>query len=843
MSGAGRRVGVMAWPALGALLAAAPRAQGPDTRPAPAWIFERGHEDTRAQGDFMEMLLTDGVRLSRGGDEIRAERAVVLFDRDRYVELLRRGQERDGTVPRRAPRPPDPRRTVDETALRARLESFLRTRPRPASRPSRMAELGGGELLEVARHLYLEGGVVVRRDGLDLVRAERVHLSTLDDRAVFEDVVLRLPTRADPDRPELVTVVRAPRLVRQGKRMVGRDVSVTTCTAGEPHFEFVSGEVEVIERGEEFEIRGRDNRIVVAGTSLVPLPDLNWFTGDQSPVPIRGASAGYSSRDGLSGAVEFGGRWNGLGGSLHEWLTGRPAAEFRGEWLLEPGWIEKRGYPVQGRLDYRAADLYRGYLRGYYLDDSGDNFREIRTYRDGRLIDTDSRALTRTENRFAILPNTTLDLTLFSSSDPAVYSEFLGAEWRSTETPETSLHLRSAVDNRIFTLTGRANLDGYSYADDLSLAPYFVEERPVATFDVFSLQLGRITDDAPILLTSSTSAGSWRRNDDDIVSDPARDASTRFDQELELATPFSLGPIGVRPFVSGRYTWYQDDLQGESLGRWAFAAGVRAGTNLSRVFEWLAQDGGRKAIRHVVSPSVLFANRFEVSEDPGQLQHYDAVDTLDERSEVRVELLQRFQSMRKVRDRRGGRDRTEVRDFLWLDLAQNLFPRADRDNAGDELGLFEYELIVRPEIPWVPLPNPRLLAEGEIDWNAGEQRTFNTGLAFGPVAGIDWNAEYRWDQVSKGVIGYGASAKVLGRWVLGGGSQYDIERSEALNYAASLIREDHDWRIRFELSYDRINDETSFTVNFEPTLGGLVRPRGDRYVGSDRLAFQSGADY
>ena len=52
---------------------------------------------------------------------------------------------------------------------------------------------------------------------------------------------------------------------------------------------------------------------------------------------------------------------------------------------------------------------------------------------------------------------------------------------------------------------------------------------------------------------------------------------------------------------------------------------------------------------------------------------------------------------------------------------------------------------VRPPaaIDHVEVENLRLLVEGEHDWNKNELRTFNTGVRFGKVLGLDWNAEYR----------------------------------------------------------------------------------------------------
>ena len=53
---------------------------------------------------------------------------------------------------------------------------------------------------------------------------------------------------------------------------------------------------------------------------------------------------------------------------MHEWLTGRPAGEFRGDWRVGFGYIQERGNPIDAELRYRGGDLYEGRTRGFYLD-------------------------------------------------------------------------------------------------------------------------------------------------------------------------------------------------------------------------------------------------------------------------------------------------------------------------------------------------------------------------------------------------------------------------------------------------------------------------------------------
>lgn len=783
-----------------------------------------GSSDVRPNGDYEELVLTDGVRYEQDGLEFRAERGFALIDRLDFAAVRQRRTD-EGALPRRSTQPPSARRLITRELLQQRWADFLQAarhgRPAPPARTVDDFPLG---LIDA---LYLEGDVVVVNDGLEIARAATVYLSLQEDRAVFTGVELRLRSVAR-NGAERILVVRGPELVRQGTRTTGRDLSLTTCTAGEPHFEVIAGQAEIIQHADQFEVRMRDAHLAVSGTRVLPLPNTSFFTGEQSQLPLRSVSVGFNNREGANAEVGLGASFNELGGSLHHALTGRPADEFRGDWNLDVGWIERRGWPIEGGAIYRADGLYRGRVRQFAMDDGGPNIREIRNRLDGSPIDDRGRRVTHTENRIELGAGTTLDLSLFHATDAAVWSEFYPREYREDEIPETSAHFRHASDNRLLTATGRWNLAGYTYKDDRALAPAFREELPVATFDWFSEELATLPYDVPLLLTASTDLGQRRSKYDRTFALPVDDDTFRASQELELATPFHLGPLGVRPFASARFVHYDNSLTGADLDRWAFAAGVRTGTWLARSWGWTDSDGSQQSLRHVMSPTVTFLDRFHVDGDPTDVFQFDDIDALDERAEIRFELLNRLQRHRR------GPDGDRVDEFVWLDLAQTVTPLSYQNND-HHLGLFEFELILRPAAEWVPIPNLRLLFEGEHDWNQDDQRTLNTSLRFGPVLGLDWYGEYRTDRTTDGAIGYGASTSLFGRWGLAAGGQYDLDRSENLNYLAQITRTDHDWRILFGASFDLVTDTTSYFVNFEPTLGGLIEPRAQRQVTRQRL--------
>ncbi|HLU38286.1 MAG TPA: hypothetical protein VK081_02805 [Planctomycetota bacterium] len=785
------------------------------------WHVDVGYMETSGlpsgpgAGDVATWTFLRGVKLRRGGTEIFAGSGVLEHD----VDAARTAMQRDdGPYPRRTVPAPDPRRVADQAELERRLGAFLAAAAhRPPPRADVRAPSGREAFLGIVRSMFLEGGVTVLHDGVEVLQADSLYLSALDDRMVVRGAVLRLPSR-DPETGQTrMVTLRGERLVRQGPRITGRDVSVTTSIAGEPHFEFVAGEVEVIERGDELEVRGRDNRLLVHGVEITALPDIDFFTSQEPPIPLKGISGGYGSEEGFRTEVRLGGTWNRTGGALHEALTGDAAEEFRGQWRAAIGFNQDRGVPLEGELAYRGGTLYRGRTRAFVLDDQGRNRGPIQVDLDGGFITERDRRLLRSENRVFLGEHTALDLELFTASDPAVYPEFFQSEWMETELPETRAFLRHARDNWIATVSGRFELDGIAYRDDRTLAPRFLEERPLGTFDLFSEPLFEIANGVPLLLTTSASAGVLRFDYDRLAPSPADEEALRFDHEVELAAPFLVGPLHVRPFLFGRVTWYDDSPDGDDVARWSWGGGVRAGTRLSRT--WRPATEGGRAVRHVVHPEVAFLHRAAVGRDPADVFQFDAVDALDEDVTVRVGLLNRV-----LTSVQGGDGTAEIEEPIWLDLAQNFKPIRDRDNDGELLGLTEYELILRPGLDW-PVPNWRLFVEGEYDAPRHENRTFNVGTHFGPLAGVHWMVEYREDRTRDGVLLGAINTTLWHRWEAVAGTSYDLDRDDTLNYFASLARHDLDWTARIGIVYDNLRDETSFFIRFEPTLGGFIEPR------------------
>lgn len=779
--------------------------------------------------DYYEVHLNGTYRLALPELklEIRGDNALLMLDADAVRSA--RGQRRGSGLPSRGIAPLEPRRVLSNAAIRERLASMLHAIGRS---DGIQASPTVNQSLELLRYLYCEGGIVVVREGVEVLRCDRMWISPADDRVVVENAELRYFT--NDQGPGHMFVVRGPRLVREGRRWTGRDVTVSTCTAGKPHAALSVDDLEVIEREGEFEIIARGQTLQVGGTNVLPLPNAHVFTGSQDEFPIKRVRAGYSNQLGYQGEVVFGLPWNGTGGAIHEWITGRPASEFRGEWQAGIGWIQERGVPLEGLLRYRAGKLYEGQIETFWLDDNGRNIREVRTHLDGSPLTDQTRTLVHTQNRLRFGPTTNLDLVAYQMSDEAVWSEFFQADYRTMEVPESSAYLHHGDGNRLLTVGARVNLNDFSYRDDRALANRFVEELPVVTYQWLAEPIGTTPWETPIVVDFATDIGERRSAYDSYATNVESDRTLRLDQLAEVSAPFHLLGMNLRPYVNGRGTWWDNSVAGDDVGRFAAETGFQLGTSLRRTWSWLDGEDMR-AVRHVMSPKLTYRNRFQAEDRTTEVYDFDATDTITEQQLVRLELRNQLQRMENV-----GIG-MQPRDFLFFDVAQDLFPDKARDNRGDGLGLFYYDFLLRLPRNWSVFDTTSLAVYGDHDWQTG-LRTFDGELSFGPIAGVGWGFEYRTDSLTKGAVLVVASTQLRERWSIFAVTQRDIELDEWLAYSVGLTRNDHDWSIKLSVVYNPFAEDTTFRIDFLPRLGGIDRSNRDRF-GTGQMVGPAGAPH
>ncbi|MEZ5988580.1 MAG: hypothetical protein R3F30_05565 [Planctomycetota bacterium] len=810
---------------LGALLAGAAAGQDGGAGQGSLDVFF-GRNRLENRDDKTYWVVEGGFRLRIGDLRVGAERAVLVMDRDEFAHFWAEVQR-----PRREP-------------VRDLLPPFAQERDLARERLERLREAGRGfgpeletvgrllpehrqRLALLLRGLRAEGQVFFEQAGVRNLRCDRLWLSLVSDRAVLEGVEARFPvgTALNPGPDSFV--LTAPRMVKQGRRLVAYGGTLSTCDAGEPHYRLTCERLVVTMQDDATAFEGKGNRLEVQGLPAVPLPNFTYYSDQQNLLPVRGFRAGVSDNLGWFALVEFGGRWNGIGQALVDLFHDGPE-RFRGEWRLETGYSEKRGAPFDGGLTYALPGSFFGMTEGFYLDDRGQDVRAPTRDLSGAAIVKGERSFQRSDNRIELWPGARLDLQAFKSSDQGAYLEFRPNALKGREQSETSADLRFRDGQAIVAVTGRTNLDDWQYDTTVRQTDTFREELPYARAGLYSMPLFEPVDGVPFVIDGEVGQGVLQNRFDASLGPQPEERSYRSDVRVEASMPFRLGPWAVRPAFEARDLYYTEDRSGGSGDRLLLTWGLSLSTRFFRDFEDADPASGALGLRHEILPEVRVYDTFRSTGSPTDYWQFDDVDALEESARVDVVLLNRLRHML-----RGGGTLPALQEFVWLDLVQQFYPDKTRDNGGELLGLFEWELLIRSDADLLGIPGLRILFEGEHDWALSRDRTRNVGLGFSPWGGADIAGEWRsgLDGDGTGSLAFGTS--LWRRWRVSYGVLWSFERDELQSQNVTLMRNDHDWTFLVSVQQDELAGDTSFRFQFVPRMLGLDRSQRESYIGGD----------
>ncbi len=773
-----------------------------------------GHFEILTRGDQVFALFRGYFRLKWKELKISADQAVLTLDRDEYQEMIAGLQKKMGP-PKRGMLPPVDQKSFLDAAILRKLQA-MGIGATGAKLEITDAPVPTHRLLRLAKGIFAAGHVVVEQGGVHIFRARSFTLSLDSDRMSFTDLTIRLPRGKPPMEGQNPFILRCDQAVEQGRRLVARKAVLTTCVAGKPHFDISSEKLVVFLHKDMTEFQGLGNSLSISGLPALPLPNYHYYSNQETWVPLKGFRAGVTDRWGEFVFPVFGGRWNDLGQAAIR-LIGEGKGRFEGEWRLRTGWSRKRGSPLDGTLTYRYGDLWRGELNAFYLDDQGQDRRAMKRQLDGTPIRPGDRGFIRTKNRIQLNQNLRLDLKAFQASDPAAYVEFRASSLHEEELPETSFDLRYSKHNLLARLTGRENLQDFSYDDASRLTPKFLSERPFGRFELFSQPLVQIGENVPLVLDVSAGTGFFRNRFDDHATNTPVEQAFRVDAELELSSPFVFGEFAFRPYGIARDTWYSDGPSGRASNRKIFEVGMTISTRFEREFGVESALFRLHGLRHEIIPEVRVFNRFLVDRTPGSYFQFDEIDALDERSALDVGVLQRLMTT----DAKG-----KPHEWMWLDLTQRFHPNSHRDNGGDRLGIFAFEWIFRPS------RTLRFLVEGERDWDKGDFKTRNIGMAVEPIQGWSLAGEWRSGLDRDGEGSFTTGVQFWQRWSVNYGTIYDFDQSRFRTSSVSLVRRDHDWSLVFRFDKDQIVGDTRFFIQFLPNFLG-IGANGPNYIAGD----------
>lgn len=339
----------------------------------------------------------------------------------------------------------------------------------------------------------------------------------------------------------------------------------------------------------------------------------------------------------------------------------------------------------------------------------------------------------------------------------------------------------------------------------------------------------------------------------------------------ELSMPVSLGAFKVVPFISGEAGFWNEDVNGNDVTRLTGQAGVRSSLPMwsvnpnvdSRLFdlrglahkmtlesEFFYADSNRDLDQFPLydplddNAQEHFRKRFVLSTFGGALpDEFDerryalrsgmqrwvtasSPEVVDDMSQVRVGVNNRWQTKRGI----PGRER--IVDLISLDADFTFFPKADRDNFGEDVGALTYDF--RYHVG----DRLTLLSDGYFDVFSQGLKTVSAGARMSrPGRGDLYVGMLSIEgPISANILNGYINYRLNEKWILTSGAAFDFGETGNIGQNISLTRVGESALVQVGLLVDHLRDNVQFTFNIEPRflpsgriglLGGeLVPPSG-----------------
>lgn len=709
---------------------------------------------------------------------------------------------------------------------------------------------------EAKLQIYMEGNIVIRQNQ-NVIHATHAFFDANSNRALMLNAELRAflqPTQGD-------FRVRAKRMrMLSQDRFHAQNAWATTSPYGEPGYRVQASDIFVEPGPSLFSgtdpvtgqpvlkqstwVTSHNNKFIVGDVPVFYLPKVSGPAEDPG-IPIRRAVV---SSDSIFG-VQVKTVWD-----MNRLFGIRKVPGM--EWDLLANYSTKRGPGLGNAIDFGGTNnlgSYKGNGTGYFQYDRGRDNLGL----DRRNLIPESQ--NRGEATFRARQNLPGDALLFGEigylSDRNYLEQYNESRFDTDKDVETLLGVRQDQGAYSGMLWGRADLNGFEATTDwLPRADLYSFSKPLFNGLLYwsshssagyadTQQLRAPTDIndpyTPLGMTYNTNASG-------VV------AMSRH----ELAAPFMMGPINVEPFVMGEAAYWQQGFTSESVDRYLMNTGVRARLTATRVFPFIRNEIlNINGLAHKHDTFLEYAFT-QSSRGLNEIAQYNEIDdNAQERFRARYttqifpgvipaefnprnyalrngaglwtsapyhEVADDFQALRigfrdRLQTKVGPANAPRIRDWMTWEYGASFFPKADRDNFGQDFGLLynHYRWNVSDRTSVLADANWDLFQRAQNLWSVGilSQRSLRGSVYLGyrQVKATD----YLDSQTLIGSYSYQMSPK----WISTAAVAYDVAASEARGSSLTVSRVGLDWILHFGLGYDFSKDNVGLGVSFEPRFG------------------------
>jgi len=325
----------------------------------------------------------------------------------------------------------------------------------------------------------------------------------------------------------------------------------------------------------------------------------------------------------------------------------------------------------------------------------------------------------------------------------------------------------------------------------------------------------------------------------------------------QLDLPLMAGPVNIVPFAMGEAAFWEEGIDGDSVGRLTSSIGTRASVQFQRIFPnvynpILGLNGlahkirleGEYRLTDTSEPLGAIAQYNDIDDNaqerlryriPGAYFGGNLPDTLDPRfygvrtgagvplGSPYYELIEDQQVVRlalrqRLQTKAGPPGRQRIRDWMTFDTGMSLFPNAERDNFGETAGL------IFGNYSWLVSDRTKFLADAQYDLFDNAQRLWNVGFRtqrsrrgslYAGIRHLEFGRQ-RSDTIV-GSYSYVMSPK----WISTLAGYVDIRDTGNTGESFTLTRVGADFLIHLGLQDNRNTNNFGVTFAIEPRFGKM----------------------
>ncbi len=616
--------------------------------------------------------------------------------------------------------------------------------------------------------------------------------------------------------------------------------------------------------GSNYIAESRDNTVYIGGVPVFYWPVLRTEL-DNPSYYIESVRVGNDS--------VFGTRL-GVGLDMFQ-LLGIANAPENVKWIGQIDYLSERGLGLGSDVDYRTWSFFGipgqvdGILRAWFIDDSGlDNLG-----RDRRMVplEEDLRGRILARHRHIFSPGYQLRAEAGWLSDRNFLEQYYESEWDEDKDYTTGLWLQRNVANQSFNLVA-----------DVQVNDFFTQTQWLPRGDHFVMGQPLFFDRAVWHAKSTIGYGEFRTADPPVNAvdlakfDPL--AWEGVDREglvggtrQELDFPVQLGAVRVVPYVLGDASFWQEDLSGQDLFRAYGQAGIRTSLplwaadptihstllNLNGLAhkvtwetEYLYADASQNLdelpLYHQLDDDAqeAFRRRFAfdtfgivpgmnvpVRFDERYFAHRSALQSnvtspameiADDLTVIRSGFRNRWQT------KRGLPGEARIIDWVTFDVRGSYFPRAERDNFGEDVGLVDYDF------RWHIGDRLSLVSDGFFDFFSQGLRTASLGaeITRPGVGNVYLGVRTIEGPVSSNILSAAAAYRMSDKWVVRGNSSIDFGSAGNIGQSLSFVRIGESFLVQVGFNADTSRDNVGFVLAVEPRFvpGGRLGTVGGQRI-------------